>query len=236
MFTRCHGGWGGYLFSVIKLLLNPGVFIHLWDVRLKDLPRSLYYLNIASIMYGIVIMLLKTAILLEWARIFVPRGFRDIFWWTCHITIMINVLFYVSFTFIQIFPCVPRQRHWNPTIPGTCLDVAKVNIVAACINFVSDLGILLLPQIVIWSLSVSSSKKLAIGSMFAMGLFACLAAGFRLVNAATYVTSANILYRSSDMGLWCNVEMVCGFTIVCLPATGKLMKESPWIRKIISSF
>jgi hypothetical protein len=115
-------------------------------------------------------MLLKTGILIEWARIFVPLGSRNLFWWTCYTVMVVNVLFYVACTIVEIFACNPRQKSWDSLLPGTCLDVAKVNIVTACLNFVSDLVILVLPQKVIWSLHMTTSKKLAIGGLFAMGV------------------------------------------------------------------
>lgn len=115
-------------------------------------------------------MLLKTGILLEWARIFVPQGFKNAFWWTCHSVIVVNVMFYVICTFVEIFGCNPRRKLWEPTLPGTCMDMAKVNIVSASINFASDVIILFLPQKVIWGLHMSLKKKFGVGTLFAVGV------------------------------------------------------------------
>lgn len=158
----------------------------MWDIRMQDLSDGLFvglegaflcsttdskqYINIGSIIYGIVIMLLKTCILLEWARIFVPRGWRNAFWWTCHTLIGVNVLFYVILTFIEVFGCNPREKHWNPTLPGKCLDMMKVHPASAIVNFFSDLVILFLPQKLIWGLKLCLKKKAGVTSIFAMGV------------------------------------------------------------------
>lgn len=115
-------------------------------------------------------MLLKSAILLQWARTFVPKGFRNTFWWICHILLAINVLFYVACTLVEIFGCTPRRKLWTPGLPGTCVDMTKVNIASAIVNFSSDLIILYLPQRIIWSLHMSTSKKLGVATLFAVGV------------------------------------------------------------------
>ncbi|ORX94598.1 hypothetical protein BCR34DRAFT_499162 [Clohesyomyces aquaticus] len=230
------GALGAYLFCVCKIMIHPGIFVHLWDIRVRDLPRSLYYLNVGSIVYGNVIMLLKIAILLEWKRIFVPLRLKNGFWWTCNITLVVNVLFYVACTIVEIFGCNPRRKSWEPTVPGTCLNIATVNIVAASINFVSDLIILFLPQKIIWNLQMTNGRKLAIGALFAMGVLACIAAGFRLHSSTRFATSTDVLYSATDMGLWCLAEMVCGFIVICFTALPKLVKHSTWMQKLISTF
>jgi hypothetical protein len=127
-------------------------------------------ISAGSTVYGIVIMLLKAGILLHWTHIFVPTGFRNAFWWTCHITLWINVLFYTICTFIEIFGCSPRQKLWKPWVQGKCLDMPKVIIASAFVNFFSDIVILLLPQMVIWKLHMSSAKKAGTAALFAVGI------------------------------------------------------------------
>lgn len=115
-------------------------------------------------------MLLKVGILLQWAQIFVPTGYRDMFWWTCHVTIWINVLFYTICTFLEIFGCAPRQRLWTPWLEGKCLDMPKIIIASSFVNFFSDIVVLLLPQMVIWKLHMSTGKKFGTGALFTAGI------------------------------------------------------------------
>jgi hypothetical protein len=115
-------------------------------------------------------MFLKAAILVHWSRMFVPTGNRNAFWWTCQITLWVNVLFYVICTFIELFGCSPRRKLWTPWVEGHCLDMPKVIIASSFINFLSDVVILLLPQAVIWRLRMSRTKRAGAAALFAMGV------------------------------------------------------------------
>jgi hypothetical protein len=167
--------------------VGSGIFVHQWDVSLRTLFDAAYvssctqmsatfhtnriqYMNAGSTVYGNVIMSLKIGILLEWSKTFVPRGHRNSFWWTCHTVLSINVIFYIICTFLEIFGCQPREKLWNATVSGTCLDVPKAGIAASVVNFVSDVIILVLPQKVIWGLHMSTSKKAGVAAIFALGL------------------------------------------------------------------
>lgn len=154
----------GYVHGVIRKLSNSWSRFSPWLIIFQQ------YLNVGSTIYGIVIMVLKSGILLEWSKTFVPRGFRNSFWWTCHSVFAINVVFYVICTFLEIFGCQPREKLWNLSLPGKCIDITVLNIASASVNFVSDLVILLLPQKIIWGLHMSVSKKLGVAALFAVGL------------------------------------------------------------------
>jgi hypothetical protein len=124
----------------------------------------------AATSYGVVIMLLKVGILLEWAKISAPGGYRNSFWWTCHVVLGINILFYVASTAVELFQCTPREKLWKMTVPGRCMNTAQLNIVSASVNFASDIIILLLPQKVIWGLQMSKLRKLGVATLFAAGI------------------------------------------------------------------
>lgn len=127
-------------------------------------------MTLGSTLYGIVIALLKIGILLEWARIFVPRGLKNRFWWACHIVLVMNIVFYTICTFVEIFGCSPRQKQWIPWLLGTCLNVPVLNIMSSSLNFVQDMLILALPQKVIWGLHSSRQQKLGVSVLFAVGI------------------------------------------------------------------
>lgn len=225
------GAYATFLYYVWRCLLSPGIFVHQWNMPLKELPQVLYVVSAGSTVYGIVIMLLKVGILLQWVQFFVPAGFRDMFWWICHITICINVLFYTICTFIEIFGCSPRRRLWTPWVEGKCLDMPRVIIASSFVNFFSDIVILFLPQLVIWKLHMSPTKKVGAGALFAAGIFATVCAGMRIKSTFDFANSTDISYNVSALGLWCVGEMTAGFFVLCLPALPQLFKLSPWIQK-----
>jgi len=113
---------------------------------------------------------LKTGILLEWARLFVPRRTRDAFWWTCHITLITNILFFVANTFVGIFGCKPIRKQWILTAPGKCINISFVHVFTPIFNFVLDLLILVLPQKKIWNLKMTTRKKMGVALLFMTGI------------------------------------------------------------------
>jgi hypothetical protein len=138
-----------------------------------DIPCSLVQqlIYIATNFYGSTVMVVKVAILLDWVHLFVPKGTKNAFWWTCHITLWINVLFYSASKIASNVSCIPHEAIWDKTIPDAkCLNERLLIVVVAALNSVSDLIILLLPQAVIWNLKMSFNKKLGVSVIFAMGL------------------------------------------------------------------
>jgi hypothetical protein len=121
-------------------------------------------------MYICVQMCTKSAIILEWIHIFVPMRTRNAFSWTGHILIAVTVAFYVAFLVTTQFYCSPREKIWHTWLPGTCLNRRLIDSSSALFNAVLDFVIFILPQRVIWSLNISTSKKLGVSLIFSIGL------------------------------------------------------------------
>ncbi|KAI9041772.1 uncharacterized protein KD926_006496 [Aspergillus affinis] len=152
------------------LAADASPMVDQWNLRLKDfidlLFRQRFY--VGSAFYGMCMFFTKIAILLN---------ILEIFWSdetlsrTCHILMWANGIFYIVFTFIQIFSCRPISRSWDVFIAnGTCLNTRLITLVAGAINAASDLLILILPQRRIWGLHSPLRKKLAVSGLFSLGL------------------------------------------------------------------
>ena len=116
-------------------------------------------------------LVMKSLILREWKIIFVPAGVKNTLWWTCNISIVVNILFYTAGTLLENLACFPLRRIWDKTVPGSqCLNFKITVLVGASINVVLDVIILALPQKVIWSLNLSKKKKTGVSIVFAIGV------------------------------------------------------------------
>lgn len=115
-------------------------------------------------------MMVKVTILLEWRNIFVPRGTRNYFFWTAHALMWINVLFYVAAIFAVNLSCIPCEKYWNRLLPGHCMATRPLEIASALVNFLVDIGILLLPQRVKWRLNMPTRKKAGVSGIFSLGV------------------------------------------------------------------
>lgn len=127
-------------------------------------------LMVGAALYGVTIMLLKTAILLQWIRVLNPEGLRDRFFWVCQALIWFHIAFYTACTLVEIWACKPRKRIWDKSVEGRCVNIMAVNIVSSAINSASDLVIFVLPQRIIWKLHMPRRKKMGIFALFAVGL------------------------------------------------------------------
>jgi hypothetical protein len=115
-------------------------------------------------------MLLKAAILLEWLRIFLPRGKHNYFYRISVFLVCIDILFYSAAFFAINLTCIPHNKIWNPTVSGHCIDSKPLDITSATINFVIDVIILALPQKVIWNLQMTFRKRLGVSTVFMFGI------------------------------------------------------------------
>lgn len=115
-------------------------------------------------------LLLKTAILLEWIRIFVPNRKRNIFYWSSIALIMINGGFYTGSIAVYFGYCQPLEKLWHFWLPGTCLAFKSRDVLSSAFNLVMDVFILLLPQRTTWTLQMSRRHRIGVSVVFSVGL------------------------------------------------------------------
>ena len=156
-----------------------------WNLRLEDFITLLFVcashsprhgkclispqrFYVGSAFYGMAMFFIKVAILLNIIEIF---WLDETLSRACRILLWANGIFYIIFTFLQIFSCRPINKSWDVFIThGTCLNTRLITLVAGAINTVSDLLILILPQRLIWGLQSPLRKKLAVSGLFSLGL------------------------------------------------------------------
>ncbi|KAF1977700.1 hypothetical protein BU23DRAFT_550379 [Bimuria novae-zelandiae CBS 107.79] len=226
------GVYGGFLYISFQILFMPGLYVHQWNVQLKNLATIIFNVNNNYILYGVIIMFLKAAILLEWTHLFVPLGAHDGFWWTCHVTLWINIMFYVACTIVENFSCIPREKIWNKLIDGHCVNNPALIMSSGILNLVSDTVIFALPQKMIWGLTISTKKRVGICLLFATGAFGCVCGAVRLVSTTKALGADDITFNVGPIGLWSVGEITSGFLVLCVPSVPKAFRDSFFSRKI----
>jgi hypothetical protein len=114
-------------------------------------------------------LFIKIAILVEWARAFVPWPRHNVFFWTCHGLVIANASLYIATVLAVNFALSIRDQPWERWIAGTCF-IRLLSIIVATFNLVLDLAVLLLPHTVIWRLQLSRAQKLGISVIFSIGM------------------------------------------------------------------
>lgn len=120
-----------------------------------------------EIIYGPTIFLAKLSILLLYFRIFVTAK-RTTFY-AIHFIIWFNLLFYLANLPTEIWTCLPREKIWDPTVDGKCLDNDAILVCGGIVNVVTDFVILLIPLVLIGRLQMPRAKKIGISAVFATG-------------------------------------------------------------------
>ncbi|KAI5868215.1 hypothetical protein GGS23DRAFT_544565 [Durotheca rogersii] len=218
-------GWVVFIAYMYEVTIKYGYFVHQWDFRLREVPDYLYYFAVVIVPYYISIATIKGAIIFQWIRIFVPQGTRNAFFWVGQAIVWLNFIASMIMMFMVIFACNPREKFWNPLIPGTCLNALATVYIAPIINLVFDTVALILPQKVIWSLRLSWRKKLGVSVLFALGILACLSAGLRIGVSITFATQPDRTYNIGSTELWCIAEMSAGILIYCMPTAPVAIKH-----------
>ena len=78
---------------------------------------------------------------------------------------------YMVGCFITFFAlCRPLSKNWNPFQKGKCGNQYLAFLLSAIFNLSLDLAIFFLPMPMLWNLQMSTSRKLALTLLFAVGL------------------------------------------------------------------
>jgi hypothetical protein len=199
---------------------------HQWDLSINDFTDILFILYVWPCLYALLMMFAKPAILLEWNRIFVPRGIRNRFWWTCNLLVVFNALFYAaSFVAIQFY-CSPHPHIWRRYTPGQCRDRVTMDAPSAVFNLLLDIMILLLPQRVIWKLHMTPGKKWGVSFIFGVGILAVVCAVGRVYGVVTLNYRSDVTYNVGPAYLWALAESACVIIVFCVPAIPKMLADS----------
>ncbi|KAG8165864.1 hypothetical protein KVR01_004416 [Diaporthe batatas] len=239
-----------------------GFGVQQWDLPGSALIDLGYVSLVGAISYALLLLLLKSAILLEWIRIFVPHRTRNIFYWTSVILMLSNVGFQIAGIAVMFGSCRPLHKMWHFWIPGTCIETKGIHIAIATINLAMDAFILALPQRIIFSLQMNTRRKVGVAIIFSVGLLYVLhhlnpshnmvlrlvhdrvvaAAGGRLYTVLTmdYPIGTNIPSNMSNQCsqglLWALSEITGVFLVFCVPALPKIFENKLIVSRITTSW
>ena len=76
----------------------------------------------------------------------------------------------IGLFFGGLFHCMPLNHGWNPNVPGHCrVNIQALYITATVLNLVGDIGIVVAPIPLIWSLQMDRATKGLVTFMFLLG-------------------------------------------------------------------
>jgi len=157
---------GCHSYELEKLLRGIHIFAILSILKLI----ASKFAHAAKALYPPTILFAKFTALIQIQRIFcLHKDDKNFFLWAVRVLIIINFVAYLGLMLGIIFNCWPREKAWNPDIPGKCLPSNFGILDSAILNVVSDITILVLPLIGIRNLRLSLKKKVTVTAVFATG-------------------------------------------------------------------
>ncbi|KAI1754179.1 cytochrome P450 [Xylaria castorea] len=222
--------------SIFVYIHYVGILVHQWNVQLKNLVEGAHSAFFTTFLYTFSMLFGKTAILVEWARIFViPGSKRNFFYVATRAMIILNVAIYTAFSLLFIFFCNPIEKSWMSWVHGHCLDHRPHDIAIVSVNIALDLFILALPQKMIWSLNMSMHRRIGFSIVFSVGLLACGTAIGRAYLVTILDYQGDILYELSKTNLLAFVEVTCVLLVFCVPAIPRAFSEKTVLFRVVST-
>lgn len=115
---------------------------------------------ISGSFFGLSIMLTKLSILALFIR-FVHSGGK--LKTTMHIMMVVIVLYTSIASFDWVYSCRPLQKYWDLSITsGSCIYWLQISIFSCVMNTATDIGILILPPLMLRNLHVPRKQKIGV--------------------------------------------------------------------------
>lgn len=211
--------WGLVVAICIAVSWGLGMEEALAIQKFGGLTNVLVCLFVTEIFYGMSLAVVKISILLMYARIFPTRFFRV----GATILGVITVTWWLAIFIVSIWSCSPIAYQWDKMLilkypDAHCVDGAQFYIGNSVPNIITDVLILALPIREVMRLQVSTSQRVAVGGMFALGGLVVIISIIRLVSLFTLdMTGPNASRSLAIPWLYSVVEPCIGIISACLP-------------------
>jgi len=198
------------------LISAPSIAGAGYQITTYTIPELNTYFKIAlasDVLYNFSVAASKASIVLFYHRIFSVDQKFLLFMRIVGFLIMGNCL---TAALGLIFSDNPVQAQWNVGMPHTSINERAFWTCMAVINILLDTMILAVPLVKLWSLHLSTQRKLLISSLFVLGAFTIVTSILRIVYLLV-VDIDDITYTLTEAGIWTNVEMNLSIVCACTP-------------------
>ncbi|KAI1810611.1 hypothetical protein GGS20DRAFT_167985 [Poronia punctata] len=215
--------FNGIVLSLLDMPGNGAIGRHIWDVSLLNIYLYQFPAVVDAVFLRISNTLIKVSLLALYLRIFSPLPRLRFMIWAGMVAV---VVFCVVVVFTTLGVCTPERPAnldiGSLTVPRRCMKVLPTITTAGTIfSVITDIYILVIPIHIIPSLKLSRRRKAAVGSVFLLGLFACLAGLTNLViRFERYLPTdlKDFTWNVTDTYITKVAETNIGLICSCMPA------------------
>ncbi|KAK3985826.1 putative integral membrane protein Pth11-like [Cladorrhinum sp. PSN332] len=211
----CFLSWGMSLgFSALMFkCFEYGIGRHMWDTPAIWLTDAFRWFTFASYLYILLSLAVRLTFLFFYYRVFSHQG-------TVKYVLIGAIIVFSALNlgvfFATLFNCNPREKAWDQTVPGKCINPEILPWISGGSSALGDVFVLLLPLPVLWGLNMDLKKKVRVLGVFGLGLFSCVASLVRLGMIPLLRSSFDATWNIASLSNWATLEVNIAILCACL--------------------
>ncbi|KAL4724529.1 hypothetical protein ACLX1H_007970 [Fusarium chlamydosporum] len=155
---------------IMQFMMRNGLGVDLWYLSDKQITEGFKLFFFLELTYLSARVLVKSAILCFFLRIFPDNRFRLI----VKITIAVNILIGIAFFILAFFQTQPLSFFWvgwqTKEARKTMVGIIRLTLPHAVLVLVLDVWVVILPLTQLWELGLKLRKKIGVMAMFSVGI------------------------------------------------------------------
>ncbi|PYI09979.1 integral membrane protein [Aspergillus sclerotiicarbonarius CBS 121057] len=219
---------------------------HIWDVPLPWIPIITKYNLAFQLTFSLSCSIVKLSVLWFCKRLIGTgsKGLYKLYYIVLIISLVFVALCCIVFLLVSIFQCTPIHAFWDlePMYPYHCVNYGAAVFSASTVNISTDFLCTILPMPLIWNLKLPARQRLAVISIFGLGIVVNIAGSVRTVYVWKSMMNS---YDTTWMGwpillagsIEINLAMICASAPALRPLIGYILPHLlPSARGYGSSF
>lgn len=196
--------------ATMLLMTTQGLGHHMWTLTADQITTYNMYFYLSIVFYYACLGTVKTAILLQYLRVFAVK-MRKI----TLVALVLIGLWSTALVLVSVFACRPIRAFWDKSVtnPHCVADLPQWYVNAAG-NIATDILIFALPIPVLWRLNLPRSQRLSLIGIFGLGFFTCTISVIRI----TFLNlNGDDTYANVAAACWSIGELCCAIVCSSLP-------------------
>ncbi|KAK4212944.1 putative integral membrane protein Pth11-like [Rhypophila decipiens] len=208
-----------YLFTVTfsGLMLKCytlGIGRHMWDVTMPSFMAAVRIFTFAQYIYILLALFIRLTFLIFYYRLFSLPSPK--YKYTLHGVMTFVVTMNLALFFATLFNCNPREKNWDPTVPGSCIPPSILPWFSGASSSLTDLVVLIIPIPILSGMNMAFNKKVRAMAVFGLGIFVCIASIVRMAMTKVLYVDPDRTWNISTIAIWATLEVNLGIICSCL--------------------